>query len=661
MSVRLWRKFKYPLNVIFLSTTLHFVIDFLLSSLARLSLRIPSTSPRNYTGSHSAEIYSNLSSPKVAINEMDIQFNKVSFDLKVEEIDPYSELYRFSLAQSLLINILILLSLSLFLFFVIGQKANSSRDLNILVSAFLFNMCCSLVFFKFVAGSSSGHWDEVFVFASGATNLANGGLPAVPVSGPIGYADSSVDLGIVLAGGGLLWLFPFLQAETALIFGYICLLFAINTWIYMLLVKSFKVPNSFSYVITGMTSFFLPVTYLTTSNGIPTGVAVSSFVLFALVTWDLVVNRRYVNYALGTLLAGIIRWEYGLLAALLSIGMLILDRDLVLRATQFQKIVFFFPIGFFVTTTLLRKNLYDSYLPSGAISKSVGIDGTYLSGGFQYLRSTSESMLWPFLLSMCLIIAFPIARLINKRLSVYVFLLLLTPLITGIFTGGDWFPTNWARYLMPPIISLFVLSIALLWSSSRQIEFKRISTYMLIATLIVTQLGMYQILFKAVETPHVFARTNCLARAGLLLKEILPPGESIATAEVNTLAYFADRPLTDLVGLVDSRVAEVEATPLAAGDVLHRRANPTVIQEDRPAVIYLYEGANCSMNQDLSDESNALEWERLLNGEFGTISRFRAGNVKALLENYSPKTYFKEGELILRVLVRNDINGVISK
>jgi hypothetical protein len=660
MYLRIWRKFRYPINVIFISTVVYFMIDFALSLLVRLSLRIPSKSPENYAGSHSGEIYSNLSSPKVAIEELDIAFKPIAFDLKIKEIDPYSELYRFSLNQSLLINSLIILSLSLFLFFVIRQKMNPNENRKFLASALLFNAFCSLVFLKLVSGSSSGHWDEVFVFASQASNFATGGLPAVPVSGPIGYADSSVDLGIVLAGGAILWVFPFLQAETALIFGYICLLFAINTLIYMSLVKSFKVPASISYVIIGITSFFLPVTYLTTSNGIPTGVAVSAFVLFALVTWDLVMNKRFVNYALGTLLAGIIRWEYGLLAALLSIGILFFDRRLVSEATQFQKVIFFFPVGFFVTATLLRKYLYNSYVPSGAVSKSVGIDGTYLSGGFQYLESTSDSMRWPFLLSMGLIIAFPIARSINNRLSFFVFLLFLTPLITGIFTGGDWFPTNWARYLMPPIISLFVLSLALLWSSSRPSEFKRTSTFILTATLIVSQYGMYQILLKAVDTPHVFARTNCLARAGVLLKEILPRGESIATAEVNTLAYFANRPLTDLVGLVDSRVAKVEATPLTAGDVLHRRANPAVIQDDRPAVIYLYEGASCSEKQDLSYEANALEWERILNEEFGQISRFRAGNVNNLLESYSPRTYLKEDELILRVLIRNDLIEEVS-
>jgi hypothetical protein len=227
-----------------------------------------------------------------------------------------------------------------------------------------------------------------------------------------------------------------------------------------------------------------------------------------------------------------------------------------------------------------------------------------------------------------------------------------------VFTGGDWFPTSWARYVMPPLIGLYILAITIAWLSSDSSVVKRQKVGILLLTFVFSQYGMLLTMFRAMDTPHIsesFARTNCLARAGLVLQEIVPAGESIATAEVNTLAYFANRPLTDLMGLVDSRVSSVHATPLIKGDVLHRRANPSIMSEDKPAVIYLYEGAICNTSQDLTAESNKAEWDRLLNGDYASVSRFRAGNISDLIKLYSPRSFYVEDEIVLRILVRNDL------
>ena len=125
----------------------------------------------------------------------------------------------------------------------------------------------------------------------------------------------------------------------------------------------------------------------------------------------------------------------------------------------------------------------------------------------------------------------------------------------------------------------------------------------------------------------------------------------MASPEVNTVAYYADARLTDLIGIVDPRTASVPKSPLAPGDPIHRRANPDVIATDQPDAIYLFEGADCvTPNTSLEDEVTA--WNELLGSD---LSRFRAGNLSSLLVNYKPVTIWIPDRVAVRFLVKNDL------
>ena len=69
--------------------------------------------------------------------------------------------------------------------------------------------------------------------------------------------------------------------------------------------------------------------------------------------------------------------------------------------------------------------------------------------------------------------------------------------------------------------------------------------------------------------------------AGLWAREQTRPGDAIACVEVGTLAYFADRPVEDLLGLVTPRSIPY----VAEGDLLGAfLARPTELVVDRPRI-----------------------------------------------------------------------------
>jgi hypothetical protein len=146
-------------------------------------------------------------------------------------------------------------------------------------------------------------------------------------------------------------------------------------------------------------------------------------------------------------------------------------------------------------------------------------------------------------------------------------------------------------------------------------------------------------------------RVTCLAKAGFTLRSNFPEISTVATAEVNTLAFFAGASLTDLIGIVDSRTAGVPPAPLSAGDILHRRANPDLIFNDESDAIYLYEGADCSGKIPTLEE-DVDQWNLLLNA---AVTRYRAGKPSELFENYQPITLIAQNQIVARFLIKKSI------
>jgi hypothetical protein len=254
----------------------------------------------------------------------------------------------------------------------------------------------------------------------------------------------------------------------------------------------------------------------------------------------------------------------------------------------------------------------------------------------------------------------------ERAAFLYVLFWIFVPSLFSIPAGGDWFPLDWARYTAPSILAASLLSIAVIIKTpSPSLEVKRRTTATktlatVSALLLVLPSTGYNLggrLQVDNSSNSYTERVVCLAKAGFALKQSFPQVSSVASAEVNTVAFFATASLTDLIGIVDPRIARMPPSPLASGDVFHRRANHNLIYEDESDAIYLFEGADCSGSNPSADD-DVQQWNSLLNSN---ITRFRAGDPNQLLRHYTPVTIFAKDEIIARFLVRNSIAANLQR
>ncbi len=519
--------------------------------------------------------------------------------------------------------------------------------------------------------SLTGAWDEVFIFASQAVNLAGGHLPGVSVTGPVGVAESSADAAATHVAGALMALAPALAPTTALVVGYLLATVAVLGAVIYLAWRWF---HGHVLVLTASCVFLVmlfPENMAALASGVPLMLATAGLVLLGLgLARVLTGGSPWVLVPVG-LVSGWIRWEYALLAVLgLVIALLKAWRHSGLRAA-------WRPAGWALVSLAgavvivggVRKIAFDSWVPSGVRVKVAGIDGAYLHGGLSYLDALRGLTSWDVLLALLIVGLAVIPSVRRFGLAVAIVIL---PAITAVAAGGDWFPSAWARYLVPSIAAAAFLVVLALASpdevnrgSSPAAQTGRHRTRLLLPTLVVLAVlgGSTPVAIQVLanlEQPAANrqgeGRTACLARAGELLRLALPPGVGIATAEVNTLAFYAKQPLTDLSGLVDPRVAIAPRAPLAPGDVMHRRANRDIIPSDRPGAIYLFEGISCG-NPGLSPSELGKLWNLLVNRQ---ITRFRAGAPQALLASYQPMTLEGPSDSV-SVLVRRDLLPTMDK
>ena len=166
---------------------------------------IPSAGPENATSEHAAEIYSNVveSSPQLGPDSIRVKVIS-SADTLTSDL-PFSQLRITSTTSTIQVLVAVstitVLVTSLIWFAVPGFR---TRTWGFVVSVISWVLLAASGVAWIVARISSFTWDEAFVFASAADNFSESGVPGVPVTGPQGVAESSVDL-LVIIGAGTLW------------------------------------------------------------------------------------------------------------------------------------------------------------------------------------------------------------------------------------------------------------------------------------------------------------------------------------------------------------------------------------------------------------------------------------------------------------------------
>lgn len=610
--------------------------------------------PESVPNDHAKLVYENLSQPEINLNLNDIQITKIS------EIENGNTDYPFFKLSSNLIKILFDL---LFVFFIVGNiifmvlrkfyKPSLPRRL-------LWSM--NLTFWILLGFGTNIYilvskplvlWDEIYVMASAAKQFSISGIAGVPVTGPKGLAEASVDLLVVLMAGLVLTIFKSLEADSALLFAAV-LLNSIFAFALAITLKNKFYVNPFKSTAVGFIFLLNPVTILTMLGGMPTVVAPFAWAFFGLTFFIAISNRKYILLVIFTIILLFVRWDLGVIAILSCLTIYLFEMNDYLKKNQIrswnrdkQNLILLIPLAFFIVLNLFKIRVFGSFIPSGLLGKSVGVDSAYLQSGLNYFNETLINSL--YLLILFLLIAFTLFHLQSHLIRPYILTLslLFVPCLIFLPGGKDWFLASWGRYTFQSVVAIAILSIALLGSKTYCKLLPRMMWIFISFLVLVVQIPAAMSVYHF-SNPGWY-RVECLAKAGKSLKNVFPDVKSLATAEVNTMAFFAEVKLTDLIGIVDPRTALVPKSPLVPGDQFHRRSNFSIILDDQPDAIYLFEGADCS-GQTFTAEQDLAKWNELVNSD---ISRFRAGDLNFILTKYTPVSIVVPNQIQVRFLIKN--------
>ena len=256
----------------------------------------------------------------------------------------------------------------------------------------------------------------------------------------------------------------------------------------------------------------------------------------------------------------------------------------------------------FILLTIWRLYFFGDPIPIPVHYKSTLFSMLYVRLGIDQFFITLDIFYFDKILIICI---FPFLIFMSSRpvKEIAFILALLISSIPYILGGGDWFPFQWARYWMP----LFVLFIPLLVVSFvkyANLKDKPINIYWLIilAFLIPSKVhtkqenrklfwtNAYTVTIKDLaNSVDRWERTSRLSALGEFLNATTPKGSTIASSELATMMYAADRDMLALLGTSNPYGAKTALQPLASSPIIGKRRFPEVIQENYPGVIAFYE------------------------------------------------------------------------
>lgn len=214
-------------------------------------------------------------------------------------------------------------------------------------------------------------------------------------------------------------------------------------------------------------------------------------------------------------------------------------------------------------------------------------------------------------------------------------------------TGGDWFPTYWGRFLLPFTLGAFFLTLVLIADAAKAKQW--IPLTLLVAAFALplfwplyspttwgqTTFGFRRLMAspRDASLAKALSRVHYLAQLGNHLKKTTDPSDVVASSELSTIMYFAEREALDLLGVANPEIAH---QPLRPAPSLWRRLNhlpdlpyrifrrqmPGLLEKYRPAFLFTFDFWLRDLAPDLShfelDEislTRALRrWERQIGG-----------------------------------------------
>lgn len=174
----------------------------------------------------------------------------------------------------------------------------------------------------------------------------------------------------------------------------------------------------------------------------------------------------------------------------------------------------------------------------------------------------------------------------SRRLMRTLLSALFIAVVPYYLSGGDWFPSYWARYLLPFATFATIFALAYGLRSLESVQRPRL------AAALVILIGVYSYVPssfpKLVEQSRSWwagrgnFRIQQLSRLGNHLKRNTLPSDVIASSEVATVMFYAEREALDLLGVANPKFI---GRPLIE-KTLYRRRYPELIAEAKPEILY---------------------------------------------------------------------------
>jgi len=585
---------------------------------------------------------------------------------------------------------------------VLALAGRSPKYQNGIVQTLGFALVAASAGWLITRAVPSNGWDETFLMVSQIDGVLNGNGNRVWLTGPQKYSESSTDVGFIWLASAVRILFHLSSLQA--IFLTNALGFALM-WLYLHR-RLRQAGQGRLFVQLALISLLLvsPQFIGASSAGFPT--IWQTFALLILFS-ECIRERPWLNprrYAASILFAIFIRPESLFVCIVVTCALLV--RVLRESTRNDQQLSFSTEFKFAAKkltqpylllscAVAIKFLLYGQIVPTAIYGKQVELTGDFLFAGIGYLeRTISEGGAGVYISAAILLIALHPKRRLTATLALFV------AVLPGLMIGGDLFPAYWARYVLPALFAfVLVLMSSLLETEIKEVKlgslmvrYSPLVVGLMVALITINlAVGSDKLPWNALRQSTTFGRDDtdyqspvvapdswavrpvCLARAGRIARLLLPEGVGIATTELNTLAYFANQPLTDLFGLADSRTGRATFDPLQAGFWGFKRRNPEIIDEDMPGVLYESAGLSCRVGRSNYGDARSEINTALVNGDTSLALtelsqivddksfRYRFGDPARIVEKYVPVNLSTEGDTSILIFLRKDLLGHVSE
>jgi hypothetical protein len=468
--------------------------------------------------------------------------------------------------------------------------------------SFLFG-CSSLALFLSLRISAG--WDEFYLNLKHSWNLVHYGIFSANVNQPI---EATVDF-LPFLITALINFFFGIRLENIIILISLLGSIACILGVYFLVRKYLNSVVIASFI--ALFFVFFPPLLNVAGTGFMASFYAALIIFSFMFLFDLNENKntRIIGYALLSLLP-LVRIE-AVVFILIFQSLLFIFSFCKLKKYRlnlvFREIFVFFKITFFLLIPFCVLTIWRWYFFGDPIPTPVHYKGTlssmlYIRLGIDQFFTIIDNFYLDKILIVC-IFPFLIFMFARPAKEIAFILALLISSIPYILGGGDWFPLQWARYWIPIFVLIIPMMIVSFFKYAN-LKKKPINIYWLIifAFLVPSKVHTKQenkelfwknfyivTISDMANSVDRWERVSRLSALGEFLNATTPKNSVIASSEIATIMYAADRDMLALLGTTNPYGAKTALQPLLNSPIIGKRRFPEVIQENYPEVIALYE------------------------------------------------------------------------